>query len=204
MPTDDELLAALEAKLEPGHREPPEAGVQALRRAAEAAQAKQTWVIPVRVRRRRPVAAAAVAVAAAMVGFGGAQVIEPLRTGTDAGVQEFAVRVRSDDGRRQAEVEGTRVGEGRVIRLKSDDLPILPKGAFYEVWFVGPGDTPASPNRISAGTFHPDDQGRTRIVLLGAVDPKKLPVFEITAEPGDGNPLPSGPAVLRTQLVVRG
>ena len=202
MPTDDELLAALRATLETSHREPPEAGVQALRRAAEAAQAKPASVVPVRAR-RRPVAAVAVAVAAATVGFGGAQVVDQLRTASDGGVKEFAVRVSSDDGRRQAEVEGTRVGEGRVIRLKSDDLPILPKGEFYEVWFVGPGDTPASPNRISAGTFHPDDQGRTRIVLFGAVDPKKLPVLEITAEPGDGNPLPSGPAVLRTQLVVR-
>ena len=203
MPSDDELLAALRAALEPSHREPPEAGVQALRRAAEAAQGAQASVMPMRGRRRR-VAAAAVAVAAAIAGYGGAQVIDQLQTGTDGGVQEFAVRLRSDDGRRQAEVDGTRVGEGRVIRLKSDDLPILPKGEFYEVWFVGPGDTPASPNRISAGTFHPDDQGRTKIMLFGAVDPKKLPVLEITAEPGDGNPLPSGPAVLRTQLVVRG
>ena len=203
MPTDDELLAALRTTLEPGHREPPEAAVEALRRAAEAAQVKQAPVLPVRAGRRR-VAAVAVAVAAAIAGFAGAQVVEQLRTGADGGVEEFAVRVRSEDGRRQAEVEGIRVGEGRVIRLKSDDLPILPKGEFYEVWFVGPGDTPASPNRISAGTFHPDDQGRTRIVLFGAVDPKKLPVLEITAEPGDGNPLPSGPAVLRTQLVVRG
>lgn len=203
MPTDDELLAALQAALEPSHREPPEGRVQALRRAAEAAQGAQASVVPVRGRRRR-VAAAAVAVAAAIAGYGGAQVIDELQTGSDGGVQEFAVRLRSDDRRRQAEVDGTRVGEGRVIRLKSDDLPILPKGEFYEVWFVGPGDAPASPNRISAGTFHPDDQGRTRIVLLAAVDPKKLPVLEITAEPGDGNPLPSGPAVLRTRLVVRG
>ncbi len=166
--------------------------MQALRRAAEAAEAaevKQPAVVPLRAGRRR-VAAVAVAVAAAMVGFGGARVVEQLRTGADGGVDEFAVRVRSDDGRRQAEGRGTRVGEGRVIRLKSDDLPILPKGEFYEVWFVGPGDTPASPNRISAGTFHPDDQGRTSIVLFGAVDPKKLPVLEITAEPGDEEPAP--------------
>ena len=203
MPTDDELLAVLRDTLEPADREPPEAGVQALRRAAEDAQAKQTSVVPLRAGRRR-VAAVAMAAAAAIVGFGGAQVLDQVRTGTDAGVEEFAVRVRSDDGRRQAEVEGARVGEGRVIRLKSEDLPILPKGEFYEVWFVGPGDAPGSPNRISAGTFHPDDQGRTKIVLFGAVDPTKLPVLEITAEPGDGNPLPSGPAVLRTQLVVRG
>lgn len=203
MPTDDELLAALRAALEPDDREPPEAGVQALRLAAEADQAKQASVVPTRARRRR-VATVAVAVAAAIFGFAGAQVLEQLRTGADGGVEEFAVRLRSDDGRRQAEVRGIRVGEGRVIRLKSDDLPILPKGEFYEVWFVGPGDTPSSPNRVSAGTFHPDDQGRTSIVLFGAVDPKKLPVLEITAEPGDGNPLPTGPVVLRTQLVVRG
>ncbi len=177
--------------------------MDALRRSAEAARTASISVAPIRAGRRRR-ALAAVAVAAAIAGFGGAQVAEQLRAGPDGGVQEFATRLRSDDGRRQAEVEGIRVGEGRIVRFESADLPILPTGEFYEVWFVGPGDAPGAPNRISAGTFHPDDQGRTDIVLFAAVDPKKLPVLEITAEPGDGNPLPSGPAVLRTRLVVRG
>ena len=64
-------------------------------------------------------------------------------------------------GAGQASVEVRKTGIGRVIRFDSDDLPILPKGDYYELWFVGPGDTRRQPNRISAGTFHPDDEGRS-------------------------------------------
>lgn len=203
MPTDDELLQSLGAALEPPSRQPSPAAVEALRRAAEAAGAHPPAIVPMRARRRRLAAVGAMA-AAFLVGFGGAQVVDRLQAGSDGGAPEFAARLRSGDGSRQAEVQGARVGEGRTVRFTSDSLPILPKGEFYEVWFVGPGDAPGAPNRISAGTFHPDDQGRTDIVLFAAVDPRKLPAIEVTAEPGDGDPRPSGPAVLRTQLTVRG
>ena len=203
MSADDDLLRDLGAALDPPAREPPLAAVEALRQAAEAAREHPPAVVPKTSGRRRIAAVAAVA-AAAIAGFGGAQVVDERQKGPDSGVPEFAARLRSVDGIRQAEVEGVKVGEGRTVRFRSDDLPILPTGEFYEVWFVGPGDTPGSPNRISAGTFHPDDQGRTNIVLFAAVDPRKLPVLEVTAEPGDGDPGPSGPAVLRTQLTVRG
>ncbi len=53
----------------------------------------------------------------------------------------------------------TETGIGRVIEFRSDDLAILPKGEYYELWFVGPGDSRRKSNRISAGTFHPDPRG---------------------------------------------
>ena len=93
-------------------------------------------------------------------------------------------------------MEVTRTGIGRVVELSSDDLPILPKGELYEVWFVGPDDRPGSPQRISAGTFHPDEDGRTRVTLAAAVDPALFPTIVVTAEPGDGDPAP-GREVLR-------
>jgi anti-sigma-K factor RskA len=93
----------------------------------------------------------------------------------------------------------TKTGIGRVIEFRTDDLMILPKGDYYELWFVGPGDTLRQPNRISAGTFHPDDQGRSQVTFAAAVDPKKYPVLSVTAEPGDGNPRRTGPEVLRSQ-----
>lgn len=96
----------------------------------------------------------------------------------------------------EARVEVREIGEGRLISLQSDQLEVLPTGEYYEVWFVGPGDTPENPNRVSAGTFHPDPQGRTDIELFGAVNPEKLPRIEITAEPGDGDPSPSGDVVV--------
>ena len=62
-----------------------------------------------------------------------------------------------------ADLRVVATGIGRVVELDTDALPILPTGELYEVWFVGPGDTPDTPNRISAGTFHPDRAGRTDV-----------------------------------------
>ena len=89
-------------------------------------------------------------------------------------------------------------GVGRVIDFRTDELPILPKGDYYELWFVGPGDRPGRVNRISAGTFHPDAQGRSNVRFAAAVDPAKYPGLAVTAEPGDGDPAPSRPDVMRS------
>ena len=86
---------------------------------------------------------------------------------------------------------------GREIEFRSDSLPILPKGAYYELWFVGPGDSRRAPNRISAGTFHPDEDGRSHVTFTAAVDPAKYPVIAVSREPGDGDPRRTGPDVLR-------
>jgi hypothetical protein len=92
----------------------------------------------------------------------------------------------------------TRTGIGRVISFSTDSLPVLPPGQFYEMWFVGPGDTPSRPNRISAGTFHPDPQGRSDVRFAAAVDPSKYPVVVITRQAGPHDPGP-GLEVLRSE-----
>ena len=92
-----------------------------------------------------------------------------------------------------------RTGIGRVIAFRSDTLPSLPKGEYYELWFVGPGDRPGRPDRISAGTFHPDENGRSNAEFTAAVDPALYPELSVTAEPRDGDPLPNGPEVLRSR-----
>lgn len=74
----------------------------------------------------------------------------------------------------------------------------LPKGERYELWFAGPGDRPARPNRISADTCDPDENGRSHVSFAAAVDPALYPVVIVTAEPGDGDPRPSGIEALRT------
>ncbi len=98
-----------------------------------------------------------------------------------------------------ASAQVVKTGIGRVIEFRSEELPILPTGEFYELWFVGPGDTLAEPNRISAGTFHPDEEGRSHVTFAAAVDPAKYPVLSVTAEPGDGDPRRTGSEVLRSQ-----
>jgi anti-sigma-K factor RskA len=136
-------------------------------------------------------AGAAVVVAAASVAvslFGG---------GGRQGVLEIETVLRAPDGPVTASLEVRKTGIGRVVTFSSDTLPILPKGDYYELWFVGPGDRPERPNRISAGTFHPDEDGRSSVRFAAAVDPTLYPVLVVTAEPGDGDPRPTGPEVLR-------
>ena len=92
------------------------------------------------------------------------------------------------------------IGVGREVGLSTSDLPILPKGEYYEVWFVGPGDSPQRPNRISAGTFHPNEDGESEITLTAAVDPSLYPQVVVTAESGNGDPSSSGRVVLRAEI----
>ena len=103
------------------------------------------------------------------------------------------------DGSIQGRVRVVKTGIGRVIEFRTDELPILPKGEFYELWFVGAGDTLEQPNRISAGTFHPDEKGRSHVTFAAAVDPAKFPILSVTAEPGDGDPRRTGAEVLRSE-----
>jgi anti-sigma-K factor RskA len=145
-------------------------------------------------RRTRPrlLAVAAVAAAGTLAFVAGTQLERR------AGTVELETTLSSPGGRAEATVEVRKTGIGREIRFDTDDLPILPRGEYYELWFVGPGDTPARPNRISAGTFHPDDDGRSHVRFAAAVDPAKYPVLSVTAEPSDGNPGRTGPEVLRS------
>ncbi|MDQ3739190.1 MAG: anti-sigma factor [Actinomycetota bacterium] len=93
-----------------------------------------------------------------------------------------------------------KTGIGRVVDLDTSVLPILPIGEFYELWFVAPDDSPDQPNRVSAGTFHPDPDGRSNVRFAAAVDPTEYPSVEITAEPADGNPAATGPVVLHSDI----
>lgn len=117
-----------------------------------------------------------------------------------AGEPELMARLTSTDVEgRSASARVDLLATGRVVTFTSDDLPILPKGEYYELWFVGPGDTRQDANRISAGTFHPDEQGRSHVRFHAAVDPQKYPVLSVTAEPADGDPRPSLQEVLRSR-----
>jgi len=192
--TDDELLALLGQALAPVPREPTAERILALRRVVA-----ERRTPPAPARPGRPAWWLAAAAAAVVV----------LALGTTAGLRstrreapvEFEAALQGESGMR-AQATGTKLDIGRVVHLTSDELPILPTGEFYEVWFVGPGDGPGRRNRISAGTFHPDEQGRTDVDLTAAVDPTKYPELSITAEPGDGDPAP-GREVLRATVQLR-
>ncbi len=204
MATDDELLdqlgRALMADVPTGPR--PE-DVDRLRRLVADHQTAPVAALP--ARRRILGYAAVAAVVAGAFGLG-RQLNRTDRPQPVAlpGVLEFQQELASTGGGQHADVIGRRVGIGRIVAIRSDDLPILPKGEFYEVWFVAANDAPDRLNRISAGTFHPDEKGLTVVSLTAAVDPAKYPTLAITAEVGDGDPRPSSREVLRGNLTVLG
>lgn len=88
---------------------------------------------------------------------------------------------------------------GREVELEIERLDDPRPGGLYELWFVAPGDTPAQPRRVSAGTFHPDEQGRGSVKLVAAAEPDRYPRLSVTLEPADGNPRRTGPEVLRPE-----
>ena len=203
---EDELLDRLADALHEAPTDPPADRIAALRAAAEARRATpappagaDAPVTAMRPRRERPAPTRwyVAAAAAVVLVLGG---IAVLGSGDDgpAGEVEYAGPIVGDVG--AADLRVVKTGIGRVIEIDTADLEILPTGEYYEVWFVGPGDEPETPNRISAGTFHPRPDGVTDVTLAAAVDPAKYPVVVVTAEPGDGDPTPSGDVRLRTVI----
>lgn len=206
MAADDDLLRDLASALTPEHRTPPPERIAALRAAASSRAPAATDIPTIGPRpadRMRRIAAVA-AVAAVAFALGGVVLDRDDRSDDvlAGGVVEFEATLTSPDSTARATATGIRTGIGRTVQLRTDDLPILPTGDLYELWFVGPGDTPRDPNRISAGTFHPDEQGRSHVDLTAAVNPALYPELSITAEPGDGNPAPTGPEVLRATITI--
>jgi hypothetical protein len=153
----------------------------------------RAWLAP---RRLAATGAAAAVIAVAVVA--GTRIAGENGPAGQRGTLEVAgTMVAPGAGAETGEVRVRMTGIGRLIRFRSDELPILPTGEYYELWFVGPSDSLETPNRISAGTFHPDERGRSRVEFTAAVDPAKYPILSVTAEPGDGNPARTGPEVLR-------
>ncbi len=197
---DDELLESLGDALGDDVPAIDQRRIDALRAAAEQSrdERRDATVLELPKQRRhqtrtRLIAAASVIAVAAMAAM-------TLRwsQADDPGELEFAGAIGGPSG--QAQLTVVKTGIGRVIDLDTEDLAILPKGEYYEVWFVGPGDGPDTPNRISVGTFHPDAAGRSDVTFAGAVDPALLPRVEITAEPADGDPRASDVVVLEADL----
>lgn len=200
--SDEDLARAVRAALTPVPTSPPPDRVRELRARVERGRdgvADQTTTRGRRshraggVSRRRALTAAAGVALLAAGGAIGAAVGSVARDQDDLlarGTDEFVATLVGDGV--EVSVEGASAPEGRIITLRSPSLPVLPEGDYYELWFV---DTDG--NRISAGTFHPDEQGRTLVVLHAAVDPRLAGEMEITREPGDGDPAPSGDVVAR-------
>lgn len=218
MPTDDELLDLLGETLSVPTDRPAPDRVASLRAAVAAAgpagsassgstvgsAGSPPLRLPHPTADRRPwlravplglAAAAAVAVAF----FIGRATVDD-GPSVASGVVEFDGALTAPESGSRATVRVERTGIGRVVTLDTKDLQILPVGEYYELWFVGADDEPSAPQRVSAGTFHPDEDGRSQVTFAAAVDPANFAEISVTAEPADGDPGPSAEEVLRADL----
>lgn len=88
---------------------------------------------------------------------------------------------------------------GRIVELRIDEpLRALPPGWFHELWLLSPDDAPGRPRRVSAGTFTVRRGDMPTLPLSVGADPARYPIASVTAEPGDGDPRPSGRELLRS------
>jgi anti-sigma-K factor RskA len=137
--------------------------------------------------RRPPLLAGAAGAFAAVV----AAVVIALGGGADGD------RVRLVGGDADVTANIVTTGVGREVTLTIDRLEDPRPDGIYELWFVAPDDTRRRPHRVSAGTFHPDENGRGTVRLVGAASAEEFPRLSVTLEPADGNPRRTGPEVLR-------
>ena len=135
------------------------------------------------------------------------RVLAPLAAAVALAAVALAVTVRDGDPALErydlrggaAEVAATvrTTGVGREVTLRIDHLRDPRPSGLYELWFVAPDDRRGRPHRVSAGTFHPDDDGRGTVRLVAAADPDAYPGIAVTLEPADGDPRRQGPTVLQ-------
>jgi anti-sigma-K factor RskA len=158
-----------------------------------------------RARRLRLAAVASVAAAVAVALVLGIQIGRSQTAGVSSpggqGNLEMREVLRSAaDPTRTASAEVRDAGLERLIYLRTRDLRPLPRGGYYELWLVGPGDRRGHPNRVSAGTFRTDRQGDARVVLAVGIDPADFTIITISNEPRDGDPAWVGRDEMRSDV----
>jgi anti-sigma-K factor RskA len=150
-------------------------------------------------RRRRRLRLALTAVAACLVlvvAFVGGYTLSRVGPFADRGrVIEFALAA-PDGGPARATAKVRQVGDGLAITMEVSGLAPNPPGSVYECWYVGPGDSLARPNRVSAGTFTVGADGRASLRLHSAADLQRYPAMGVTLERDRGNPARRGYKVL--------
>lgn len=122
-----------------------------------------------------------------------------------AWTQEFQQLV-STPGARMTELKGTDVGAGAIAKLvydnngramlMADNLPTVPQGKAYQLWFIV-GNSPPMPGK----TFVPGSDGKG--VLKDQMPQAALnsAVFAITLEPAGGLPAPTGKIYLASSAI---
>lgn len=142
------------------------------------------------------------AAAAAVVLFVGGAFVGSALSGNNSYTSQQAsalaeINAASDVQRATAKVEGggtaTLVWSGALGRsaLVANDLPQLPQGKTYELWYMRDGQA------IPAGTMEPEGAGSTWRVLAG--DMAAGDTVGVTVEPRGGSDKPTSPPLVAIQ-----
>jgi anti-sigma-K factor RskA len=83
-------------------------------------------------------------------------------------------------------------GGEQPMRLRVSGLTAAREGAFYEAWLLGEDG-----ELVALGSFQVDAAGAATLDLPVPVDPERFSFFDVSLEPGDGDPAHSGDSVLR-------
>ena len=82
------------------------------------------------------------------------------------------------------------------VNVRVSGLPPTTDGQFYEMWLLG-----ADKQLVGLGSFRVGEDGTATLKLPLPVNPDQFSYFDISLEPGDGNPGHSGVSVLRGPTV---
>lgn len=83
--------------------------------------------------------------------------------------------------------------DGKTVDLRVQGMPTPRKGEFYELWVLGDAG-----KMISLGIVRVDANGSADVRLPLPVSLRRFPVFDLSLEPGDGDPTHSGQSMLRS------
>ena len=123
----------------------------------------------------RMLALAAAVVLVASVGAG-------LALSRTPSAEAYTLALHSQASHASGQAVAMHTDSGWSIQLTVAHLPSLPKGQFYECWWVGPGNRPGHPALVSAGTFVVGSSGTATAHMWAAADPEDFKSMEITTE----------------------
>ena len=119
-----------------------------------------------------------------------------------ARTREF-VQLATTPGAKTNELKGVDLGEGATAKfaydktghamLMADNLPSVPRGKAYQLWFIV-GKNPPMPGK----TFSPDSTGSGVVIDQMPKEALDSAIFAITLEPETGSTAPTSPVYLRT------
>lgn len=147
---------------------------------------------PTRAPRRRLQLWPTVAIAASLVALGlFVWTVGVLDSGRDGAIDQTTISGTADAPGASAEVSFLEADE--TVLVRANDLPALPAGEAYELWFIGAGGP------VSAGFLAADG---TDLIIAASADGADIDQLAITPEPRSNTAAPTGPIVLQSEFPI--